>query len=310
MGVIVAMTIKRPAVGTIAMAFLLLLAPAGMAEVLLAKDETLLALSPSVDVIAFSNYTTNNPLDNLKDFPDTWHEEHEFSLTQNPEDGHDQLAVESREGGQQGVQVSTTASFSEAVQVVRVTIPGLAPTLPPAYTSLYETAEWSEQDSEEVVEAVREHNKNFNAKLYDVVTDDIESDNMEEVEEVQRKYGPKMSDVDAEDFRFSATHEHPSNYPYGHGKMEDPLIMLMKIEPHALDLLVRPRIFVPGTMVRLMYERVPRNRPPLLQHLDDPVIEYVPLHWPAQHHRLQDLPMGKYIACGEAHTMTCPWGNT
>ena len=71
-----------------------------------------------------------------------------------------------------------------------------------------------------------------------------------------------------------------------------------------------------------MYERVPRNRPPLLQHLDDPVvssirqqlnmiqtviskvsldrfvkititfanffqIEYVPLHWPAQHHRLQ-----------------------
>merc|ERR1711981_1534463 len=324
MGVIVAMTIKRPAVGTIAMAFLLLLAPAGMAEVLLAKDETLLALSPSVDVIAFSNYTTNNPLDNLKDFPDTWHEEHEFSLTQNPEDGHDQLAVESREGGQQGVQVSTTASFSEAVQVVRVTIPGLAPTLPPAYTSLYETAEWSEQDSEEVVEAVREHNKNFNAKLYDVVTDDIESDNMEEedeevededayhnrLEELQRKYGPKMSDVDAEDFRFSATHEHPSNYPYGHGKMEDPLIMLMKIEPHALDLLVRPRIFVPGTMVRLMYERVPRNRPPLLQHLDDPVIEYVPLHWPAQHHRLQDLPMGKYIACGEAHTMTCPWGNT
>ena len=91
--VIVAMTIKRPAVGTIAMAFLLLLAPAGMAEVLLAKDETLLALSPPVDVIAFSNYTTNNPLDNLKDFPDTWHEEHEFSLTQNPEDGHDQLAV-------------------------------------------------------------------------------------------------------------------------------------------------------------------------------------------------------------------------
>merc|ERR1739840_35903 len=50
-----------------------------------------------------------------------------------------------------------------------------------------------------------------------------------------------------------------------------------------------------------MYERVPRNRPPLLQHLEDPVIEYVPLHWPAQHHRFQDLPMGKYIVCGEAH---------
>merc|ERR1711981_659554 len=184
MGVIVAMTIKRPAVGTIAMAFLLLLAPAGMAEVLLAKDETLLALSPSVDVIAFSNYTTNNPLDNLKDFPDTWHEEHEFSLTQNPEDGHDQLAVESREGGhhlggeggQQGVQVSTTASFSEAVQVVRVTIPGLAPTLPPAYTSLYQTAEWSEQDSEEEVDEE------------EVEVEDEDAAYQNRLEELQRKY--------------------------------------------------------------------------------------------------------------------------
>merc|ERR1712117_662495 len=318
-------------VGAISMAFLLLLlAPAGMAEVLLAKDETLLALSPSVDVIAFSNYTTNNPLDNLKDFPDTWHDEHEFSLTKNPEEGHDQLAVESREGGRQGVQVSTTASFSEAVQVVRVTLPAQAPTIPPAYnnnnnnnnnippaySSLYhETGnQWHDHDHEEV-EAVEEHSKNFNTNLYDVVTDDNEGDNVAEeeaqddvvvedenrLEELQRKYGSKMSAVDSEDFRFSATHEHPHNYPHNKGRMEDPLIMLMKIEPHALDLLVRPRVFVPGTMVRLMYERVPRNRPPLLQHLDDPVIEYVPLHWPAQHHRLQDLPMGKYIVCGEAH---------
>jgi len=342
--VMVAVTIKVKAVSTISMAFttlllLLLLAPAGRAEVLLAKDETLLALSPSVDVIAFSNYTTNNPLDNLKDFPDTWHEEHEFSLTQNPEEGHDdQLAVESREGGrQQGVQVSTSASFSEAVQVVRVTLPGLAPTVPPAYSSLYEKTNdhWSDEENEELeaetndhwsdedndaLEAVREHNQSFNAKLYDVVTDDIESDSIEEEEEeevvvededaayqnrlaeLQRKYGmKKMSEVEEEDFRFSASHEHPNDHLQGSGKMEDPLIMLMKIEPHALDLLVRPRIFVPGTMVRLMYERVPRNRPPLLQHLEDPVIEYVPLHWPAQHHRLQDLPMGKYIVCGEAH---------
>jgi len=318
--VMVAVTIKVKAVSTISMAFttllLLLLAPAGRAEVLLAKDETLLALSPSVDVIAFSNYTTNNPLDNLKDFPDTWHEEHEFSLTQNPEEGHDQLAVESREGGrQQGVQVSTSASFSEAVQVVRVTLPGLAPTVPPAYSSLYEETNdhWSDEDND-ALEAVREHNQSFNAKLYDVVTDDIESDSIEEevededaayqnrLAELQRKYGSKMmSEVEEEDFRFSASHEHPNNHLQGSGKMEDPLIMLMKIEPHALDLLVRPRIFVPGTMVRLMYERVPRNRPPLLQHLEDPVIEYVPLHWPAQHHRLQDLPMGKYIVCGEAH---------
>jgi len=318
--VMVAMTIKGPA--TIVVAFVLLLFPVTLAEVLLAKDETLLTLSPSVDVIAFSNYTTNNPLDNLKDFPDTWHDQHEFSLSQNEAEGHnDQLAVESREGGRQGVQVSTTASFSEAVQVVRVTLPAHAPTIPPAYSSLYhETGDqWHDHDHEEV-EAVEEHSKNFNTNLYDVVTDDNEGDNLAEeeaqedvvvededaayenrLEELQRKYGSKMSAVDSEDFRFSATHEHPHNYPHNKGRMEDPLIMLMKIEPHALDLLVRPRVFVPGTMVRLMYERVPRNRPPLLQHLDDPVIEYVPLHWPAQHHRLQDLPMGKYIVCGEAH---------
>merc|ERR1712223_2137225 len=328
--VMVTMTIKGPA--TIAVAFVLLLVPVTLAEVLLAKDETLLTLSPSVDVIAFSNYTTNNPLDNLKDFPDTWHDQHEFSLSQNEAEGHnDQLAVDSREGGMQGVQVSTTASFSEAVQVVRVTLPAHAPTIPPAYnnnnnippaySSLYhETGDqWHDHDGEEV-EAVEEHSKNFNTNLYDVVTDDNEGDNVEEeeahedvvvededaayenrLEELQRKYGSKMSAVDSEDFRFSATHEHPHNYPHNKGRMEDPLIMLMKIEPHALDLLVRPRVFVPGTMVHLMYERVPRNRPPLLQHLDAPVIEYVPLHWPAQHHRLQDLPMGKYIVCGEAH---------
>merc|ERR1712066_194984 len=95
--VMVAMTIKRPA--TIVVAFALLV-PATLAEVLLAKDETLLTLSPSVDVIAFSNYTTNNPLDNLKDFPDTWHDQHEFSLSQNEAEGHnDQLAVE--KGGRQ-----------------------------------------------------------------------------------------------------------------------------------------------------------------------------------------------------------------
>ena len=71
---------------------------------------------------------------------------------------------------------------------------------------------------------MREHNQSFNAKLYDVVTDDIESDSIEEEEEdeeveevvdedaayqnrlaeLQRKYGSKMmSEVEEEDFRFS-----------------------------------------------------------------------------------------------------------
>ena len=134
-----------------------------------------------------------------------------------------------------------------------MTLPALAATVPPAYASLYEEtedqwddkdneAQWNEEDTEE---AVREHNQSFNANLYEVVTDDIESDNVEEEEvevededtayhnrldELQKKYGSKqISEVDVEDFRFSATHEHPSNHLHGQGKMEDPLIMLMKV---------------------------------------------------------------------------------
>ncbi len=34
--------------------------------------------------------------------------------------------------------------------------------------------------------------------------------------------------------------------------------------------------------VRLLYERVPRNKPPLMRHLNDPVIEYIPLYKASQ----------------------------
>jgi len=83
-------------------------------------------------------------------------------------------------------------------------------------------------------------------------------------------------------------------------EMGHPLVSLMKIEPHAMKLLVKPRKFEPDTMVRLMYERVPRDKPALQQHLDDPVIEYVHVYRVEQEHYLTDLPMGKYIVCGEA----------
>ena len=36
-------------------------------------------------------------------------------------------------------------------------------------------------------------------------------------------------------------------------------------------------------------------------HLDDPVTEVVRLARPSITHTLTDLPMGKYIVCGEAH---------
>ena len=48
-----------------------------------------------------------------------------------------------------------------------------------------------------------------------------------------------------------------------------------------------------------MYKRVPRNKPALMQHLDDPIIEYIQLYRLDQEHFLSNLPMGKYIVCAD-----------
>ena len=37
-----------------------------------------------------------------------------------------------------------------------------------------------------------------------------------------------------------------------------------------------------------------------MAHLDDPVLEYIPLIRTSQTYMLMDLPKGKYIVCGEA----------
>jgi len=79
-----------------------------------------------------------------------------------------------------------------------------------------------------------------------------------------------------------------------------PLLTVMSTEPHSMSLMVKPMHYKPDTMVRLLYERVPAHRQPVLQHLDDPVIEYVQLTRRVQSHLLTELPMGKYIVCGEA----------
>merc|ERR1711983_724953 len=75
---------------------------------------------------------------------------------------------------------------------------------------------------------------------------------------------------------------------------------MMSTEPHSMSLMVKPMHYKPDTMVRLLYERVPAHRQPVLQHLDDPVIEYVQLTRRVQSHLLTELPKGKYIVCGEA----------
>ena len=79
-----------------------------------------------------------------------------------------------------------------------------------------------------------------------------------------------------------------------------PLLSLIEIGPHSMWLMVKVRSLQPETMVRLLYERVPQNLPPLLQHLDDPVIEFIHLTISPHSHHLTELTMGKYIVCGEA----------
>jgi len=81
---------------------------------------------------------------------------------------------------------------------------------------------------------------------------------------------------------------------------EHPLVTLLETSPHAMSLLIKPLNYHPDTMVRLLYERVSKQKRPIMQHLDDPVIVYIPLIRTAQSYSLSELPMGKYIVCGEA----------
>lgn len=81
---------------------------------------------------------------------------------------------------------------------------------------------------------------------------------------------------------------------------EHPLITLMDIQPHSMKIQIKPKEFQTKLMIRLLYERVPRNKPPHMRHLDDPVIEYIPIYKPSQEYGLDNLPMGKYIVCAEA----------
>ena len=73
-----------------------------------------------------------------------------------------------------------------------------------------------------------------------------------------------------------------------------PLLTVMETKPHSMSLMVKPKDYKPDTMIRLLYERVPQHRKPIMQHLNDPVIEYIPLTRRVQSHNMTELPMGKY----------------
>jgi len=78
-----------------------------------------------------------------------------------------------------------------------------------------------------------------------------------------------------------------------------PLISLTQIKPNSMRLAITPKKYSKDAMVRLMYKRVPRNKPALMEHLDDPIIEYIQLYRLDQEHFLTNLPMGKYIVCAD-----------
>ena len=82
-----------------------------------------------------------------------------------------------------------------------------------------------------------------------------------------------------------------------------PLLMVLDTAPHSMSLMIKPRDYKADTMIRLLYERVPLDKGPFMLHLDDPVIEFIHLIRRAQSHTLSELPMGKYIVCGEAMVM-------
>ena len=81
------------------------------------------------------------------------------------------------------------------------------------------------------------------------------------------------------------------------------MLKVMETAPHSMSLMIKPRDYKPDTMIRLLYERVPLDKEPFMLHLDDPVIVFIPLMRRAQSYTLSELPMGKYIVCGEAMAM-------
>ena len=83
-----------------------------------------------------------------------------------------------------------------------------------------------------------------------------------------------------------------------------PLVTLKTTAPHSMVLIIKPFNPQPDTMIRLLYERVAKNKAPLMLHLDDPVTEILKLREEEMIHQLDDLPMGKYIVCGEARIGT------
>ena len=116
--------------------------------------------------------------------------------------------------------------------------------------------------------------------------------------------------VMAEDIQVNSTHGLSNALPTQENIVRNstcdenhPMMKVMVTAPHSMSIIIKPRDYKPDTMIRLLYERVPLDKGPFMLHLDDPVIVFIPLIRRAQSYTLSELPMGKYIVCGEAMVM-------
>jgi len=113
------------------------------------------------------------------------------------------------------------------------------------------------------------------------------------LENIHKKFHPNPAD-ESKDNSVEESEIHDEDNDVMH-----PLISLTAIKPNSMRLAITPKKYSKDSMVRLMYKRVPRNKPALMEHLDDPIIEYIQLYRIDQEHFLTNLPMGKYIVCAD-----------
>merc|ERR1711941_235725 len=135
----------------------------------------------------------------------------------------------------------------------------------------------------------------LNPELYEVVTstpEDNESNTYDE-NELSDDHFDVGSSQDGMDRKYYQLLEniHKKIHQEENDVMH-PLISLRAIKPNSMRLAItpNPKKYDENAMVRLMYKRVPRNKPAHMKHLDDPIIEYIHLYRPDQEHFLSNLP--------------------
>lgn len=260
-----------------------------------ALDEATLLLSGSKDIIE------NNPLDNLSDLRDI----HQFSIDLSNYTDHEAIESEHPEVNHEAVH----HEFNDHFDI-----------LPDMDTRDF-------NDTEIYPDEASNDLHDLNPDLYEVVTstpEDNEANKYDEHELNDHHFDPIGSSQDGMDSKYytllenihKKIHQKMNNTDNSVEEVEEeihqeendvmhPLISLRAVRPNSMRLSItpNPKKYDENAMVRLMYKRVPMNKPAHIRNLDDPIVEYIHLYRPDQEHFLINLPRGKYIVCAD-YTMT------